>query len=162
MAFAGTEMAETGADIAKEHKRNFKSYKREVREEIDNPMLRRVAPVGTILPDVHLEYHQDGQTFGRQLGTYSLLVALPKERELGRTVDVAITDHGYRSVSGVPYPLDLNAASMAELTAIPGIGSSTAGDIVVNRPHADASVVADAGGTDLRTFFTVGSQGRAD
>ncbi|MFC7177172.1 radical SAM protein [Halosegnis marinus] len=161
MAFEGTEMAETGADIAKEHKRNFKAYKREVREEIDNPMLKRVAPVGTVLPDVHFEYHQDGRTFGRQLGTYSLLVAVPGERELGRTTDVAITGHGYRSVTGVPHPLDVNAASMDELTAVPGIGSGTAGDIVVNRPYADLGDVT-AGEADLRDFFAVRSPGDAD
>ncbi|MFW5903759.1 MAG: radical SAM protein, partial [Halolamina sp.] len=73
MAFEGTEMADTGADRARAHKKRFKRYKREVREEIDNPMLQRVAPVGTVLQDVHLEYHQDGKTFGRQLGTYPLL-----------------------------------------------------------------------------------------
>ncbi|WP_181685876.1 radical SAM protein [Halorhabdus salina] len=135
MAFPGTKMDETGAEIAHDHKRQFKEYKREVRETIDNPMLQRVAPPGTILDDVHLEYHQDGKTFGRQLGTYPLLVGIPGERELGETIDVAITDHGYRSVTGVPYPLDVNAASMDELTAIPGIGSQTAGNILVDRPH---------------------------
>ncbi|QGN07515.1 radical SAM protein [Halorhabdus sp. CBA1104] len=135
MAFPGTEMDETGAAIANDHKRQFKEYKREVRETIDNPMLARVAPPGTILEDVHLEYHQDGKTFGRQLGTYPLLVGIPGERPLGTTIDIAITDHGYRSVTGVPYPLDVNAASMDELTAIPGIGSQTAGNIVVGRPH---------------------------
>ncbi|WP_049926529.1 radical SAM protein [Halopiger goleimassiliensis] len=156
MAFAGTDMSDTGAEIAKEHKKLFKRYKRQVREEIDNPMLERVAPPGTVLPDVHLEYHQDGKTFGRQLGTYPLLVGIPGERELGRTIDVAVVDHGYRSVTGVPYPLDLNAASMDELTAIPGVGDSTAGDIVVNRPYdspAEADVDLDV---DLEGFVTTG------
>ncbi|WP_418284407.1 radical SAM protein [Halorubrum sp. DTA46] len=154
MAFAGTEMAETGADIAKEHKDQFQAYKREVRETIDNPMLKRVVPPGTVLPDVHLEYHQDGKTFGRQLGTYALLVAVPGERELGTAIDVAITDHGYRSVTGVPYPLDVNAASMDELTAIPGINRSTAGDVVVGRPYASLDEV-DAGVVDLSRFAVV-------
>ncbi|NLV11330.1 radical SAM protein [Halomicrobium mukohataei] len=144
MAFEGTDMADTGAEIAKDHKQLFKQYKQEVRETIDNPMLKRVAPVGTVLPDVTLEYHQDGKTFGRQLGTYPLLVGIPGERELGRTIDVAITDHGYRSVTGVPYPLDPNAASMAELRAIPGIGRSTAGDIVVDRPYDSVEEIDDA------------------
>lgn len=135
MAFPGTEMSETGAEIAHDHKATFKQYKREIRETIDNPMLQRLAPPGTILPDVHLEYHQDGKTFGRQLGTYPLLVGLPGTRPLGKVIDVAIVDHGYRSVTGVPYPLDLNAATMDELTAIPGIGQHRAGEIVVNRPH---------------------------
>jgi radical SAM superfamily enzyme with C-terminal helix-hairpin-helix motif len=149
MAFDGTEMSETGAEIAEDHKALFKEYKREVREEVDNPMLQRVAPPGTVLPDVHLEYHRDGRTFGRQLGTYPLLVAVPGERELGRTLDVAVTDHGYRSVSGVPYPLDLNSASMDELTAIPGVGDRRAGDIVVDRPHESPADVSE----DLGRFL---------
>jgi radical SAM superfamily enzyme with C-terminal helix-hairpin-helix motif len=158
MAFEGTDMAETGAEIAKDHKQLFKQYKQEVRETIDNPMLQRVAPPGTVLPDVHLEYHQDGKTFGRQLGTYPLLVGLPGERELGRTIDVAITDHGYRSVTGVPYPLDVNSASMAELATMPGVGRSRAGDIVVGRPYDTATEV----GEDLRRFVTAGAPESAD
>ncbi|MEF8886087.1 MAG: radical SAM protein, partial [Haloarculaceae archaeon] len=155
MAFEGTEMSETGAEVARDHKKLFKRYKREVREEVDNPMLQRVAPPGTVLPDVHLEYHEDGKTFGRQLGTYPLLVALPGERELGRTVDVAVTDHGYRSVTGVPHPLDVNSASMDELTAIPGVGRPTAGNIVVGRPYDSVDEVG--GDADLRRFATVRS-----
>lgn len=151
MAFAGTEMAETGADIAIEHREQFKPYKRAVREDIDRPMLRRLCPPGTVLPDVHLEYHRDGRTFGRQLGTYPLLVAIPGERPLGNTLDVAVTDHGFRSVSGVPYPLDVNSASMAELTALPGIGKKRAGRIVVDRPHESVSGI-DAGEADLGRF----------
>ncbi len=135
MAFEGTEMSETGAEIAHDHKKLFKQYKREVRETIDNPMLERVAPPGTVLEDVHLEYHKDGRTFGRQLGTYPLLVAIPGERPLGEIIDVAVTDHGYRSITGVPFPLDINNASMDELEAIPGVGSQRAGDIIVDRPY---------------------------
>lgn len=162
MSFDGTEMSDTGATIANEHKDLFKRYKKQVREEIDNPMLSRVTPKGTVLPDVHLEYHQDGTTFGRQLGTYPLLVGIPGELELGQTIDVAVVDHGYRSVSGVPYPLDINSASMNELESIPGIGSSRAGDIVVNRPY-DSVTEADAGAdADLTRFATVRSPNRAD
>jgi radical SAM superfamily enzyme with C-terminal helix-hairpin-helix motif len=159
MAFAGTEMSETGAAIAREHRGLFKRYKREVREEIDRPMLRRVTPAGTILEDVHYEYHQDGKTFGRQLGTYPLLVAVPGERPLGQVADVAVTDHGFRSVTGVPYPLDLNSASMTELTTLPGIGKGRAGDIIVGRPYASPEEVP--GDVDLAAFVG-GSSPRAN
>ncbi|MFB6227557.1 MAG: radical SAM protein [Halobacteriales archaeon] len=152
MAFPGTDMSETGAEIAHDHTDLFKQYKREVREGIDNPMLQRVVPPGTVLQDVHLEYHENGTTFGRQLGTYSLLVGVPGERELGRTIDVAVVDHGYRSVTGVPYPLDPNTASMDELTAIPGIGRGRAGDIVVDRPHESAAGLAASAEIDLSEF----------
>jgi len=158
MAFPGTDMSETGAEITHDHKKLFKQYKREVREEIDNPMLKRVAPPGTVLPDVHLEYHEDGTTFGRQLGAYSLLVGVPGGRELGKTVDVAVVDHGYRSVTGVPYPLDPNAASMDELSAIPGIGRRRAGDIIVDRPHDSAESLAAAAEIDLSAFTASGTE----
>ena len=152
MAFEGTDMSDTGAAIAEEHKDLFKSYKQEVRETIDQPMLERVAPAGTVLPDVHLEYHEDGRTFGRQLGTYPLLVGFPEERPLGTTVDADIVDHGYRSVTAVPYPLDINSASMTELEAIPGIGKQRAGDLVVNRPYETPDAVG--GEIDLSAFVT--------
>ena len=152
MAFAGTDMSETGAQIALDHKKRFKRYKRAVREEIDNPMLQRVAPPGTVLENVHPEYHQNGTTFGRQLGTYPILVGIPGERPLGTTIDVAVVDHGFRSVTGVPYPLDVNQASMDELTAIPGIGRGRAGDLVVNRPYESADAAAETIDVDLSRF----------
>jgi radical SAM superfamily enzyme with C-terminal helix-hairpin-helix motif len=117
-------------------------------------MLQRLAPEGTILPDVHLEYHQDGRTFGRQLGTYPLLVGIPGERKLGHTVDVAVVDHGYRSVTGVPYPLDVNSATMDELTAIPGLGRQRAGNVIVNRPYESPTELSADVGVDLADFPT--------
>ncbi len=157
MAFEGTEMDDTGVEIANDHKRQFKQYKRELREEIDRPMLERVAPPGTVLPDVYTEYHEDGTTFGRQLGTYPLLVGFPGERPLGEQIDAAIVDWGYRSVTAVPYPLDPNTASMDELTALPAVGSGAAGDLIVGRPYdsvAEATAVVDD--PTLSRFLAVG------
>ncbi|ALG81504.1 radical SAM protein [Halanaeroarchaeum sulfurireducens] len=150
MAFEGTEMAETGAKLAADHKEQFKEYKRAVREEVDHPMLRRVAPVGTVLRDVHLEYHDSGTTFGRQLGTYPLLVGVPGERELDTVLDIAVTDHGYRSVTGIPYPLSIEEVTMDELTPIPGIGRQTAGNVIVGRPY---ETPADAPGVEALAPF---------
>jgi radical SAM superfamily enzyme with C-terminal helix-hairpin-helix motif len=58
-------------------------------------------------------------------------------------------------VTGVPYPLDANAASMAELAALPGVGRSRAGDLVVGRPYSSVSEPTDAVGVDCGTFLTV-------
>jgi radical SAM superfamily enzyme with C-terminal helix-hairpin-helix motif len=156
MAFEGTDMADAGADIARDHKKQFKQYKREVRETFDRPMLERVAPPGTIIPNVYLEYHEDGTTFGRQLGTYALLVGVPGERPLGEMIDVAVVDWGYRSITAVPYPLDVNAATMSELTSIPGINRGSAGDLVVNRPYESAREAAEIVEADvgLERFLT--------
>lgn len=147
MAFEGTPMAETGSSIAVAHRDRFQRYKQRVREQVDRPMLRRVAPVGTRLDGVIMEYHEGGRTFGRQLGTYPLLVAIPGEQPLGSVRDVVITDHGYRSVTGVPYPIDPATATQAELLAVPGIGAATAGALMAASPEADplrlATDVAD-------------------
>ncbi len=160
MAFDGTDMSETGAEIAHDHKELFKSYKTEIRQQIDQPMLQRVAPQGTVLPNVHLEYHQDGRTFGRQLGTYPLLVGIPGEQPLETTIDAVVVDHGYRSVTAVPYPLDINRASMKQLEALPGIGRQRAGDIIVDRPYESAS---EAGETiDLTDYVTARPPQQAD
>ncbi len=160
MAFEGTEMETTGADLANAHKKQFKAYRAAVREEIDVPMLRRVAPVGTVLPDVRTEYHEGEYTFGRQAGTYPLLVGIPGKRPLGAQMDVAVVDHGSRSVTAVPYPLSLSEAGMDELTAIPGIGASTAGDILVGRPYdsvaetpAEAELAPFVGRSATRTLL---------
>ena len=155
MAFPGTAMAETGASLARAHAQEFKRYKRTVRESIDRPMLERLAPPGTVLPGVHLEYHRDGRTFGRQLGTYPLLVGLPGERPLGRTVDVAVVDHGYRSVTGVPFPLDPNEATLDELRSLPGVGRKRASAIHLNRPYASADEVTDLVEAPIGAFLGV-------
>ncbi len=153
MAFPGTEMSQTGAAIAESHKKQFKHYKQEIRETIDQPFLKRVAPSGTILPDVHLEYQENDTTFGRHLGTYPLLVGIPGSYELGQTIDVALVDHGYRSVTGIPWPLDINTASMSELTTLPEIGTQRAGTIIVNRPFESPNDVTDLLSIDLTDFI---------
>jgi radical SAM superfamily enzyme with C-terminal helix-hairpin-helix motif len=112
----------------------FRSFKDRVRLEIDHEMLKRVVPRGTVLRNVHTEMREGKMTFGRQAGTYPLLVGLPYPLELARSIDVMVTDHGQRSITAVEHPLDVNSAPMAALSAIPGIGAKRAARIVRSRP----------------------------
>jgi radical SAM superfamily enzyme with C-terminal helix-hairpin-helix motif len=112
----------------------FRSFKDRVRLEIDHEMLKRVVPRGTILRNVRTEMREGKMTFGRQAGTYPLLVGLPYPLELGQSIDVMVTDHGQRSITAVEHPLDVNSAPMAALSAIPGIGMKRAARIVRSRP----------------------------
>lgn len=119
-------------------KEAFSRFKRAVREEIDAPMLERVAPDGRILRGVHTELREGGRTFGRQTGSYPLLVWLPYAFDLGEKVDVWISGRGPRSVKGVVHPTDANTATLSMLGAISGIGKKRAMAIVRNRPFRRA------------------------
>lgn len=136
MAFPGTPIY--GRDeAAKKHKRLFLDYKEQVRKNIDLPMLRRVVPEGTVLRDVMCEVHDKGVTFGRQLGSYPLLVGIPASLPLRKFTDVTVTAHGMRSITGIPYPLPINAASPALIRELPRIGRKTADLIAAGIPYAD-------------------------
>jgi len=124
--------------------REFRRFKEAVRTGIDHEMLRRVVPDGTVLRDVYLEIHEGHVTYGRQIGTYPILVGLPYDLSVGRFVDVKITSQGERSVTGVEFPLDVNRASLKALEALPGVGAKRAARIVRRRPFASLSELATA------------------
>ncbi len=114
----------------------FVRFKEAVRAGVDREMLRRVLPAGTILRDVYLEIQEGHVTYGRQIGTYPILVGLPYDLPASRFVDVTVTSHGERSVTGVEFPLDVNRASLRALEALPGVGAKRAARIVRRRPFA--------------------------
>jgi radical SAM superfamily enzyme with C-terminal helix-hairpin-helix motif len=136
MAFPGTPIY--GKDeAAKKHKRLFLDYKEKVRKNIDLPMLRRVVPEGTILKAVMCEIHDNGITFGRQLGSYPLLIGIPSSLTLRKFIDVTVTGHGMRSITGIPYPLNINTASTSLIRELPGLGRKAADSITAGIPYAD-------------------------
>ncbi len=117
--------------------RRFRRFKEEVRSNIDRVMLERVAPYGTILRNVYMELYNGNTTFGCQIGSYPLLVGIPYKVDLGEFRDVFITGWGFRSVTGVTYPFDINSMSMSALSALPGIGNKRASRLVMERPLFD-------------------------
>lgn len=136
MAFPGTPIY--GKDEAtKKHKRLFLDYKERVRKNIDLPMLRRVVPEGTVLRSLMCEIHEKGITFGRQLGSYPLLVGIPASLPLRKFTDVTVTGHGMRSITGVPYPLSINTASPNLIRELPGLGRKAADSIIAGIPYTD-------------------------
>jgi radical SAM superfamily enzyme with C-terminal helix-hairpin-helix motif len=112
----------------------FKKYKQYIRENIDAPMLEMVVPAGTVLKNVYLELVDNGITFGRQIGTYPLLVGLPYKTDVNRFCDVLVTEHGFRSITGLEFPFPINKASMSAISSLPGIGKKRAANIMVARP----------------------------
>ena len=130
----GTKMQNTGTKLVNKHKQTFKHFKHKISTEIERPMLKKIVPPATILTDAYLE-KQDGKTvFARQLGSYPILIGIPGISDLNKFINVKITDYGYRSITGIPYPLDINTASRETLESIPGLGKKRVIRILAKRP----------------------------
>ncbi|HUT00286.1 MAG TPA: radical SAM protein [Candidatus Thermoplasmatota archaeon] len=130
----GTKMYKTGEKNIRKHKSAFQHFKRKVRETIERPMLVRLVPQGTLLRQVFTEAYEGKLTFARQMGSYPLLVGIPGVYPLHRFYDVKIVDYGYRSLTGIPFPLDVNSASRETLESIPGVGKKRAIRMLAKRP----------------------------
>lgn len=122
----------------------FKKYKQDIRETIDHTMLERIVPKGTVLKDVFMEINDGNITFGRQLGSYPLLVGVPFRLECGKTYDVIITDWGFRSITGLVYPFRINHENMNAIASLPGIGKKRAANIVRYRPYSSVEDLSRA------------------
>jgi len=119
------------------HHREFLAFKEWARASFDRPMLERLLPFGTVLRGVWPEVHDGGTTFGRQMGSYPILVGVSARLELRAPIDAAVVSWGPRSVEAVPFPLDINGCPMSLLAAVPGIGRKRAARIVLARPVKD-------------------------
>ncbi|MFO7819645.1 MAG: radical SAM protein [Halanaerobacter sp.] len=113
-------------EVADYDKHHFKEYKEKINQDINKPMLKRVFPVGTILEEVIIEEQKGKIAFGRQIGTYPILVGIPGNYELGESLNVKVIDYGYRSITALPHPFDINQAGVAQLESLPGIGKNRA------------------------------------
>lgn len=126
--------------------RRFRRFKEDVRDQIDHEMLRRLVPEGTVLRNVYMELRDGNLTFGRQIGSYPLLVGVPYPLEMETFRDIIITGWGQRSVTGIEYPFPIGTASLTALAALPGVGKKRAARLANARPSSPAelrSVIED-------------------
>ncbi|MCK9276775.1 MAG: radical SAM protein [Methanoculleus sp.] len=115
------------------HDARFRAFKEWARTQFDEPMLRRVFPAGTILRDIIIEI-PGKPSFGRQMGSYPILVGVPLELPVGMVLDAVVVDWGMRSVTALPCPVEVNTLPVAALRWIPGVGKKRAATIAARRP----------------------------
>jgi radical SAM superfamily enzyme with C-terminal helix-hairpin-helix motif len=140
----GTKMFEVGERNIRKHKAEFQRFKRKVRETIEQDMLQRLVPQGTCLHDVFSEVYEGKLTFGRQLGSYPLLVGIPGVFPLHVFYDVKVVEYGFRSITAVPFPLHINTAPRETLEALPGLGRKRVIRILAKRPFHTKQDLIDA------------------
>ncbi|WP_036223281.1 radical SAM protein [Mesoaciditoga lauensis] len=117
----------------------YKHFKYSLRKNFDHPMLKKVFPVGTILRDVIVEKIEGNVSYGRQIGTYAILVGIPTSLPLHEHVDCVVVSHGQRSLTAMQIPINLNEIQLKALKWIPGIGKKALSDIALKRPFKDKS-----------------------
>lgn len=151
MPFEGTSAYEE--NTLGKHDREFRAFKEWTRKTFDEPMLRRVFPVGTVLREVIVEA-SGNPSFGRQMGSYPILVGIPLNLPEKTVLDTAVVDYGMRSVTALPVPVAVNTLPLRALTWIPGIGKKRAAQIAARRPFKNREEFsAVAGSTPLDDLF---------
>ena len=150
-------------DVKVDRKR-FQRFKEQVREEIDLSMLHEMLPFGTVLRNVYMELHQGALTFGRQIGSYPILVSVPYKLDLESFHDVAIIDWGFRSVTAIEFPFDINNAPLSAIAALPGIGKKRAATLFTRQPIQDIghlrSIINDAKVTETLAPLLIFTSGK--
>lgn len=127
------------------HDARFRAFKEWTRREFDGPMLARVFPVGTILRDVIIEV-AGRPSFGRQMGSYPILVGIPLPLPERTVLDAVVVDSGMRSVTALPCPVEVNTLPVAALRWIPGVGKKRAATIAARRPFRSIDEFREAAG----------------
>ncbi|MDW8003344.1 MAG: radical SAM protein [Thermofilaceae archaeon] len=155
LALPGTPMWWFGNRVMRKHKRLFRVFKRKVREEFDRPMLRHIVPRGNSLRELYVEAHEGKYSLARQVGSYPILVYVSESLPLKTKLDVVVVNHGYRSVKGIPYPLDVNSASKETLSLVPGIKRSAVNELLTKRPIKSPEMIESIVGPVAAKYLTV-------
>lgn len=101
MPLPGTKLHhDVGNKYLKKNKKFYWKWRNDIRQNIDYPMLKKLTPIGTIMKDVVAEVHDGGNTFGRQIGTYPLIVGVKQRLELKKSYNLKIVGHMLRSITG--------------------------------------------------------------
>ncbi len=82
------------------NKQYYWKWRNDIRQNVDNVMLERILPKGTILRDVYTEMYDGKTTFCRQMGTYPLVIGIVGRLPLKEKISVRVTGYMLRSITG--------------------------------------------------------------
>ncbi len=140
--FPGTAIHANPPRIAHKIENRFEYYRDKIRSDIDNHMLERIYPSGTVLAEIMIMESRAGYSYGKQIASYSITVKIPYMLPLNSFQTVLVIGHQERSLTALPLPIDINTLPQKALEAIPGIGKKKSGDIIIARPFASSGEAA--------------------
>jgi radical SAM superfamily enzyme with C-terminal helix-hairpin-helix motif len=99
--FEGTPLYnKVGNKFIKKNKKFYWKWRNQIRQEIDTQMLKKLVPEGAVIKNIRMEIYDGNTTFGRQLGTYPLIVGVKQRLELNKFYDIEVIGHMLRSIVG--------------------------------------------------------------
>lgn len=93
-----------GNKYLRKNKQYYWKWRNEIRQKIDNPMLERILPKGTIINDVWTEMYDGKTTFCRQYGTYPLVIGVKGRLPLKQKIKIKVIGYMLRSIIGEVAP----------------------------------------------------------
>lgn len=84
--------------LLKKHDRLYKSHRIKIMREIDQPMMKRIVPPGTIVKYLFTEVHQGGFTIARQPASYPIVFKIRGHVELRKIVCVKPVKYASKSI----------------------------------------------------------------
>ena len=144
MPFEGTPVYTNNTLGKYDHR--FRTFKEFVRQKIDLPMLQRVYPLGTVVHEVRIEVSGD-LSFGRQMGSYPILVGIPVRLPVRSIIDAVVVDWGMRSVTALPVPIEINTLPATAIKWLPGIGKKKVAAVMAKRPFRTIEAYRNVAGS---------------
>ena len=152
IGLSGTSLS---PEFGKKIKRNqFFRHREEIRDTIDIEMIKRVAPLGTVLSSVFVDEVSGNNLLLRQLGTYPLLCHMPHGTEDSAPKNVFVVGHGPRSLTVLPFPFNPSRMSLSQWRVVPGVGSKRATRIKAAGPLSSIMDVSDTLELELPDWLT--------
>lgn len=126
----------------------FHAFKEWTRKHFDLPMLKKIFPRYNILNSVIMEEEGD-ISYGRQMGSYPILVGVPLQIQKGTIINACVVDHGMRSLTALPYPVRVNYLPHKALKWIPGLSKKGLAQVLAKRPFYSQSAFEKAAGMNF-------------
>jgi radical SAM superfamily enzyme with C-terminal helix-hairpin-helix motif len=86
-------------------------------------------------------------SFGRQMGSYPILIGIPLSLDRGTVTDAVVVDWGMRSLTALPVPVMINTLPASAIRWLPGVGKKRVAAVLAKRPFTGLEAYRKVAGT---------------